>query len=246
MQFGFTLKPEHDLARTVGAHAPGRGRRLRLRLAVRLARPVARAVRPADAHGPGHRAPAARHLRDEPGDARADRHRVGAGDARRAERRPDGPRDRAGRLRPARPRQAADDDGHAGGGDHRHPGARRGPGDRVRGHGAPAPVDGQLDAAGLGRRLRPDGPRDDRPRRRRRDPPARRPRPDPLVRRPGPRGRSRRRPADRARSRSRPRRRPTSATASCAASGRAGSRPSSATTSSTSSTSTRASSCRSR
>ena len=55
------------------------------------------------------------------------------------------------------------------------------------------PVDRRLDAAGLGRRLRPDGPGDDRPRRRRRHPPARRSRPHPLVRRPGPRGRRGRR-----------------------------------------------------
>ena len=102
---------------------------------------------------------------------------------------------------------------------------------------------GQLDAAGLGRRLRPDGPRDDRPRRRRRDPPARRPGPDPLVRRPGPRGRGRRRAAEGLGQgpgrRAGPRRRPRA----CAANGRAGSRRSSATTSSTSSTSTRARSC---
>ena len=52
------------------------------------------------------------------------------------------------------------------------------------------PVDRRLDAPGLGRRLRPDGPGDDRPGRRRRHPPARRPGPDPLVRRPGPRGRA--------------------------------------------------------
>ena len=52
-------------------------------------------------------------------------------------------------------------------------------------------MDRPLDAAGLGRRLRPDGPRDDRPRRRRDHPPARRSRPDPLVRRPASRGRAR-------------------------------------------------------
>ena len=83
--------------------------------------------------------------------------------------------------------------------------------DRLRGHGAALPVDARLDAAGLGRRLRPDGPRDDRPRRRRDHPPARRPRPHPLVRRPGPRGGRRPPAATRPRSRSRRRRRPTSA-----------------------------------
>ena len=49
-------------------------------------------------------------------------------------------------------------------------------------------MDRQVDAPGLGRRLRPDGAGDGRPRRRRAHPPARRPRPHPLVRRPGPRG----------------------------------------------------------
>ena len=49
-------------------------------------------------------------------------------------------------------------------------------------------VDRHVDAARLGRRLRPDGAGDDRPGRRRAHPPARRPRPHPLVRRPGPRG----------------------------------------------------------
>ena len=225
MQFGFTLKPEHDLDRTVAltrqAEAAGFDYGWLFDSHVLWREPYALLTLMAQAHAsalrlgtcvtnPATREPSvtasALAVLDEVSGGRMD---LGH---------------RAGRLRPARPRQAADDDGHAGGGDHRHPGARRGPGDRVRGHGAPAPVDGQLDAAGLGRRLRTDGPRDDRPRRRRRDPPARRPRPDPLVRRPGPRSRSRRRPADAARSRSRPRRRPTSATASCAATGRAGSR----------------------
>ena len=102
----------------------------------------------------------------------------------------------------------------------------------------------QMDAARLGRRLRPDGAGDGRPRRGRADPPARRSRPDPLVRRPGPRGGGRRRAGRPTRSSSSRRRRRTSARVRSAASGRAGSRPSSRTTSSTSSTSTRASSCR--
>ena len=74
------------------------------------------------------------------------------------------------------------------------------------------PVDGRLDAPGLGRRLRPDGPGDDRPGRRRAHPPARRPRPHPLVRRPGPRGGRRPPAATQPRSASRRPRRPTSAT----------------------------------
>ena len=89
------------------------------------------------------------------------------------------------------------------------------------------PWTGRLDAPGLGRGLRSDGPRDDRPRGRRGHPPAR---PTPTssagswascVRRPPRPG------AIRARSRSRPRPRPTSGRASSGASARAGSRPSS-------------------
>ena len=109
--------------------------------------------------------------------------------------RPDGPRHRARRLRAPRPGQAADDDGHARGGDPGHPGARRGRDDRVRGHGPPLHLDAGLDAPGLGRRLRADGPGDDRAGRRRRDPPARRPGPDRLVRRAAARRRGRRGPA---------------------------------------------------
>ena len=69
--------------------------------------------------------------------------------------------------------------------------SRAGPID-VRGDRARLAVDRALDAAGLGRRLRADGPGDDRPGRRRRDPPARGPGPDPLVRRPDPGRRGRR------------------------------------------------------
>ena len=41
MEFGFTLKPEHDLARTVALTRAGGGERLRGRLALRQPRPVA-------------------------------------------------------------------------------------------------------------------------------------------------------------------------------------------------------------
>src|SRR5262245_43825765 len=131
-------------------------------------------------------------MRDEPRDPRAERHRVGPGHARRAERRPDGPRHRPGRLRATCPRQATDDDGDARGGDPGHPGARGRRADRVRGHRAPLPLDAGLAAPGLGGRLRPDGPGDDRPRRRRGHPPAGRPGSGRVVRRadPGRGGRS--------------------------------------------------------
>ena len=111
MQFGFTLKPDHTTRAHAGPDPAGRGGRLRLRLAVRLARAVARAVPPAHPDGPGHDAAAPGHLRDQPGDPRADRHRLGPGRPRRDVRRADGPRHRAGRLGPPGPRQAADHDG---------------------------------------------------------------------------------------------------------------------------------------
>ena len=106
------------------------------------------------------------------------------------------------------------------------------------------PWTGKWTLPGLGRGLRPDGPRDDRPGRRRAHPPAR-PIPTSSAGSSARSARPRRRPdAIRRRSGSRRRRRPTSARARSAASGRAGSRRSSRTTSSISSTSTRASSSR--
>ena len=189
MQFGFTLKPEHTIERTLALTRRAEAAGLRLRLAVRLARPVARPVSPADADG---RRNTTRHAAR----ARASRTR------RRASRRVTASllatlrRDRGGRM-----------DLGIGRGDSarrvlgkppttmatsRRPSTSSAPSsraaDRVRGHRARLPVDDRLDAARLGRRLRPDGAGADRPRRRRRDPPARRPGPHPLVRRPGARG----------------------------------------------------------
>ncbi len=243
MQFGFTLKPEHTIERTLAltrqAEAAGFDYGWLFDSHVLWREPYVLLTLMAQATTTA----APRDLRHEPGHPRAERHRVHAGRPRRDLRRPDGPRHRPRRLGPARPRQAADDDGHARGGGRRHQGPRRGPVRRLRGHGPQPAVDRLVDAAGLGRRLRSDGPGDDRPGRRRGHPPARRPGPHPLVRRPGPRGGRGGRPRpglDQGPGRGAGPRRPARATA---ASGRAGSRRSSATTSSTSSTSTRASSC---
>ena len=208
MQFGFTLKPDHSIERTLALTRQAEAAGFAVRLAVRLARPVAGSLSAPDAHGRGDDAAATRHLRDEPGHPRAvASRRPSLADARRAQRRPDGPRDRAGRLRAARPGQATDHDGHARGGDRRHPRPRRGAArSTYEGTELPLPVDRPLEAARLGRRLRPDGPRDDRTGRRRRDPPAGRSGPDPLVRR-ARSARPRRPPADPPDpSRSRPRR----------------------------------------
>ena len=214
MQFGFTLKPDHTIERTLALTRQAEAAGFELRLAVRLARPVARPLSAADADGRGDRAAAPRDLRDEPGDPRAERHGLalatldeisggrmdlGIGRGIRpgaclASRRHDGAYSRrrsasSGRWSPARRSST------------------RAPSSRFPGPG--------LDATGLGRRLRPDGHRDDRPRRGRDHPAARRPGPHPLVRGPAPRGLGRRRPDPPTRSRSRRPRRPTSARATC-------------------------------
>ena len=85
--------------------------------------------------------------------------------------------------------KAPDHDGRHGDRHPGHPQPRRRRVDRVRGHDPALPVDHGLDAAGVGRRLRPDGPGHDRTDRRRGHPPAGRPGPHPLVLGPGPRGR---------------------------------------------------------
>ena len=194
MQFGFTLKPEHTLERTLAltrqAEAAGfdygwlfdchvlwrdpyplltlmAGATERMRLGTCVTNP-----------GPASRPSPPR-----------------ARDARRDLRRPDGPRHRPRRFGAARPRQAADHDGRTprrrSASSGRSSPARR---SNTRARSSSFPWTSGLDAPGLGRGLRPDGPGDDRPRRRRAHPPARRPGPHPLVRRPGPRGRDGRRP----------------------------------------------------
>ena len=250
MQFGFTLKPDHSIERTLALTRQAEAAGLRLRLAVRLARPVARSLSPADADGRARRAAAARDLRDQPGDARAVGHRVARW-------------------------PSLDELSAAGGWTSASAAAtrrgacwasrrRRWPTSRRRSHVIRDLVEGRA-----GRRTR--APSSSCPGRAAGRCPVwvagygpmalamtgriadgvilqlGRPRPDPLVRR----ARSARPPpaagrdAGRGPGPWRPRR-PTSATAPTAASGRAGSRRSSATTSSTSSTSTRASSCPSR
>ena len=135
MQFGFTLKPEHTLERTLAltrqAEAAGfdygwlfdshvlwrdpyplltlmAGATTRLRLGTCVTNPATRE--------PSVTASSLAVL-DE------------------LSRRPDGSRHRPRRLGPAGARQAADDDGPHRGGDPRHPGARRGRSIDVRGHG---------------------------------------------------------------------------------------------------------------
>ena len=54
MQFGFTLKPDHSIERTLALTRQAEAAGFDLRLAVRLPRPVAGPVPAADAHGAGH------------------------------------------------------------------------------------------------------------------------------------------------------------------------------------------------
>ena len=170
MQFGFTLKPEHTPERTLALDPPGGGRGLRLRLAVRLARPVARPLSAADADGRRDRADAPGHLRDQPRHPRADASpRPLLATLDEISRRPDGPRHRPRRLGAAGPGQAADHDGRHRGGDPASSGPSS-PASAIEYEGTELhfPWTTRLDAPRLGRRLRPDGPGDDRSHRRRR------------------------------------------------------------------------------
>ena len=111
MQFGFTLKPDHTDRAHGRARAPGRGGRVRVRLAVRLARPVARAVRPPDAHRPGDTRLRLGTCVTNPATREPSVTASTLAVLDEVSRRADGPGDRPGRLRAPRARQAADDDG---------------------------------------------------------------------------------------------------------------------------------------
>ena len=139
--------------------APGRAGWLQLRLAVRLARAVARSVPAADGDGAQHHSDAPRDVRHQSGHARAERDGERARGTRRAEWRTDGPRHRSWRLGEARDGQTADHPRPARGGDRPDSRPCRGP-QRRPGRHRPAPdLDAGQQAAGLDCRLRPQGAR---------------------------------------------------------------------------------------
>ena len=111
MQFGFTLKPEHTIDRTLAltrqAEAAGFDYGWLFDSHVLWREPYVLLTLMAQATTD----PSPGDVRDQPGDPGAERDRVGAGRPRRDLRRPDGPRHRSRRLGPARPGQAADHDG---------------------------------------------------------------------------------------------------------------------------------------
>ena len=168
MQFGFTLKPEHTIERTLAltrqAEAAGFEYGWLFDTHVLWREPYVLLTLMAQAH----RAAAARDVRHEPGDPRAVGHRVRAGRPRRdrpaagwtwasaAATRP-GASSASRRRRWPRSRRRSTSSGAS---------SRAGR-STYEGTELQLPVDRQLDAAGLGRRLRPDGPGDDRPGRRR-------------------------------------------------------------------------------
>ena len=139
MQFGFTLKPDHTIERTLALASQAEAAGFELRLAVRLARPVAGSVSPADPDG--RRRPRTLRLGTCVTNPATREPSVTASTLavlNELSRRADGPGHRPRRLRAAGPGQAADDDEGPRGGGPRHPRARRGPLDRVRGHDARA------------------------------------------------------------------------------------------------------------
>ena len=97
------------------------------------------------------------HLRHEPGDARADGHRLRAGDPQRDHRRTDGPRHRPRRQRAAGDGQEADHGRRRGGRCRVIRALAAGREGDLRRHRAPAPLGDAGTGADLGRRLRTDG-----------------------------------------------------------------------------------------
>ena len=186
MQFGFTLKPDHTIERTLAltrqAEAAGFDHAWLFDSHVLWRDPYPLLTLMAEATD----APPARHVRDKSRDPRAvESPRRLWPPSTSCPRRPDGPGHRARGLRTTGAGQAAHDDGPPRGRDPGHPRAGRRRDGRLRGYGCSNfPWTPRLDAAGVGRRVWPDGARDDGSRRGRGHPAARRPGPRRVVRRP--------------------------------------------------------------
>ena len=152
MDFGFTLKPDHTIERTLAitrqAEAAGFSYGWLFDSHVLWRDPYPLLTVMAEATTTLRLG----HLRHESSDAGAERHGIVAGGPRRDQRRPHGPRHRAWRLRPAGARQAAHHDGPSRGGHRRHqePG-RRSVGD-LRGHRAEPALGRRLDGSRSGSR----------------------------------------------------------------------------------------------
>ena len=145
------------------------------RVDVRLPHPLGGAVRHLRADARGDRADHRRPVRDQPGHARPERHRLAVRDAQRGLRQPHDLRDRARRLGAPRAGPQADDARRDRARDPRDQGARRGPRDRDAGGRGADPVGAGRQARRLDGRLRAEGARAGRPQGRRVHPPARRP-----------------------------------------------------------------------
>ena len=175
MDFGVTFQTDPPAAARGRADAARRGARLRLRVDVRLAHPVAGAVRHLRADAGGDRADHGRAVRHQPGDARptvtaslfatlnegfGNRTICGIGRG-----------DSARRVLGKKPTTLAADRG----GDPRHQGARRGPLDRDARRRGVDPVGARRQARRVDGGLRAEGARARRAQGRRVHPPARRP-----------------------------------------------------------------------
>ena len=189
LTFGVTVLPDPPHTRFLELMQLAEAARLRLRLDVRLAHPLARRVPAPDAARVADGEAEVRALRHEPGDARADGDRQLVRDAACNLGRTRGAGHRQGRLGAARDRPAAREDGRVRGVLRDDQGPHERPARGVEREGARAHVgQGPGEDPALHRRLRAARARRRGPDRRRRHHPARRPDHHPVAHGAGPRG----------------------------------------------------------
>ena len=176
MDFGVTFQTDPPASRVVELTQRAERARLHARVDVRLAHPLAGALRHLRADARRDRADRRRAVRDQPGDARPDGHRVAVRDAQRHVRQPHDLRHRARRLArgacSARSRRRWPQTEQAIA---RDQGARRGALDRDAGRRRLDPVGARRQARRVDGGLRAEGAGADRAQGRRLHPPARRP-----------------------------------------------------------------------